>query len=314
MKKILVLTSGGDGAGMNAYLKAVAKLCEKNDLELFGAIRGFKGLIDDDIEPIKYSNFNYEDNLGGSIIKSSRCPEFTTEQGFNKALNTIKKHQFDCVVVVGGNGSLKGAKRLSEYDVNVIGIPATIDNDLSCTDLTLGFDTACHNVSNLIAQIKQSTDCFDRGLIVEVMGRDCADIALQTAFVANADLCYYKNTSQKTIIDDVKKLGESKNPLIIVKEYLFDLNALADKLRTETNRQFKYVVAGYVQRGGMPTNVDKTLAIEFAIKTVENINFDKFGVILGKKHNKIVDFSFNGQKYGSKKYSKTILDNWKKYN
>ena len=183
MKKILVLTSGGDASGMNAYIKALAKLCKKNDIELWGSWYGFLGLVKDDLTLLDFNKMTQFQNMGGSILRSSRCKEFQTPDGFQSGVQTIKKHNFDCVIVVGGNGSLRGAYDLKKVGINVLGIPATIDNDLAYTDLSIGYDTACQNAVCDITKIKQSMSAFDRGFIAEVMGRHCSDIALKTAII-----------------------------------------------------------------------------------------------------------------------------------
>lgn len=284
-KKILVLTSGGDSSGMNAYIKAIAKLCIKNDIELVGSMYGFAGLIKNDFVKLDYNQMRQVQNMGGSILKSSRCKEFQTDEGFKKAVENLNKAKFDCVVVVGGNGSLRGANDLMNAGVNVIGIPATIDNDLAYTDLSLGYDTACQNAVADIVKIKQSMSAFDRGFIAEVMGRNCSDIALKTAIISNADMCI----TEKVELDDILKKVEAKtekgvkSPLIIVQENLFDIDALARFLEHQTQREYRSVKLGYIQRGGEPSNVDKMYAIELAVLTIETLLNNAYGVALGKR-------------------------------
>ena len=188
MKKILVLTSGGDCSGMNAYIKALAKLCKKESVKLVASIEGFQGLVDNNIVDIEYDNLGEIQNLGGTIIKTSRSKDFVTKEGFEKAIQTLKNHNIDCTVIVGGNGSMRGANDLVNAGVNVIAIPGTIDNDLGYTQKTLGYDTACQNASEAIIKIKQTMQACGRGTIVEVMGRNCADIAIRSAILSNADM------------------------------------------------------------------------------------------------------------------------------
>lgn len=289
-KKILVLTSGGDSSGMNAYIKAMAKLCKKNNIELVGSMYGFLGLIKNDFVKLDYNQMRQVQNMGGSILKSSRCKEFQTEDGFKKAVENLNKAKFDCVVVVGGNGSLRGAYDLMNVGVNVIGVPATIDNDLAYTDLSLGYDTACQNAVCDIVKIKQSMSAFDRGFIAEVMGRNCSDIALKTAIISNADMCITEKVEFDEILKKVEVKTEKgvKSPLIIVQENLFDIDALARYLEHQTQREYRSVKLGYIQRGGEPSNVDKMYAIELAVLTIETLLNKVYGIALGKRDGQMI--------------------------
>lgn len=285
MKKILVLTSGGDSSGMNAYIKALAKLCKQNDVKLFASLYGYKGLVQDMVVPLFYDNLADIENLGGSVIKTSRCPEFVEEEGFNKALATIKKHKIDCVVVVGGNGSFNGANRLCQNGVNVLAIPGTIDNDLEYTDKTLGYDTACQNALDDIIKIKQTMQASDRGAIVQVMGRHCPDIALHCAILANANLAVTKPMSNQQILQKVANIIASGNPspVVVVQENILDVNQLALFLQTNLGKEFRASTLGYVQRGGEPTANDKLLAIQLACSTIKKVLGNVFGYAIGYK-------------------------------
>lgn len=314
-KKILVLTSGGDCSGMNAYIKALAKLCKKNNSQLFGSMYGFEGLIQDQIVELDYSNMRLIQNIGGSIIKSSRCKEFQTEKGFNVALNNLKNHNFDCIVIIGGNGSFRGARDLKNAGVNILAIPGTIDNDLGYTDLCLGYDTACQNAVDDITKIKQSMSAFDRGFVAEVMGRHCADIALKTAIISNADMCITENLSFEDILDKTnQKIANGvKSPLYVVQENLFDIEKLCEFLQNQTDKEFRSVKIGYVQRGGEPSNVDKLYAIELAVLTMQNIQNDLYGVALGKKDSKMIVKNIDEAVEIKKNISKELLDLYNLY-
>lgn len=289
MKKIIVLTSGGDSSGMNAYIKALAKLCQKNKINLCASSHGYQGLIDGNIEKLCYDNMNEIENLGGSIIKVSRSNEFTTEQGFQKALKNIKKSKSDCVVVVGGNGSFMGAKRLADSGVNIIAIPGTIDNDLFYTDKTLGYDTACNNALDAIIKIKQTMQACDRGAVIEVMGRNCPDISIFSAILSDADILITEKVDFEVVLKDVQKLIKKgvESPLVVVQENLLDVRALAEYLQKNTNKVFKSNILGYLQRGGMPTSTEKLFAIELACETVKNVLSEKYNVALGIREDKI---------------------------
>lgn len=314
MEKIVVLTSGGDGSGMNPYIKALAKLCKKNNIQLFGSMYGYQGLIKDEIVELDYDSMRQIQNMGGTILKSSRCKEFQTEKGFQIAVENIKKHNFDCVVVVGGNGSMRGARDLMNAGVNVIGVPATIDNDFGYTDLALGYDTACENAVDYITKIKQSMYAFDRGFIAEVMGRHCGDIAFKTAIITNADLCITENLSFEELLDITNKKIESgvKSPLYVVQENLLDIQKLGEYLQDKTKKEFRFVKIGYIQRGGEPSNIDKMFAIELAVSTIENAQNNIFGVALGKKNDKMVSVELE-EAVSEKKESSNLSKIYKSY-
>ncbi|HAJ78027.1 MAG TPA: ATP-dependent 6-phosphofructokinase [Clostridiales bacterium] len=285
MKKIMVLTSGGDASGMNAYIKALAKLCKKNDIELVASMYGYQGLVENSIKPLYYEYMGEIQNLGGTIIKTSRSKEFITEEGFNKALKNLKSQNIDCLVVVGGNGTFNGAKDLSSAGVKILAIPATIDNDLEYTDKTIGYDTACQNAVDVIVKIKQTMDALDRGTIVEVMGRHCSDIAVRSAILCGADILITENEDFEHILKKVNNVIDAKkrNPLIVVQENILDVNELAHFLEEKSGKEFRATVIGYLQRGGEPTANDKLLAIKFAVKTIEcitkNISSQAIGTI-----------------------------------
>jgi 6-phosphofructokinase 1 len=290
MKKILVLTSGGDSSGMNAYLKALAKLCEQNGINLTASLYGYQGLIEGNLKKLDTAEMTEVENLGGSIIKVSRSKDFQTEDGFQKALKTIKKQKPECVVVVGGNGSFMGAKRLMDAGVNVIAIPGTIDNDLFFTDKTLGYDTACNNALDAVIKIKQTMEACDRGAVVEVMGRNCPDLAIHTAILANAEILITQKVSNEQVLKDVKKLQSrgTKSPLIIVQENLIDVHSLAKFLTENTQVTFKANVLGYLQRGGAPTSTEKLFAIELACETIKNVLCENFNKAIGQRDEKII--------------------------
>ena len=315
MKKILVLTSGGDSSGMNAYLKSLAKLCKDNDIKLVASLYGYQGLIDNNIVDLDFDKMEYVENLGGSIIKSSRCLDFMKQEGFNKALQNIKNLDVDCVVAVGGNGSFKGAKDLANAGVNVIAIPGTVDNDLAYSDLSLGFDTACKSAVDLVNVTYQTMSTFDRGFIVEVMGRDCADIALYTSIITNADLCIIEETDFENIlkkVNDIIKAGK-QSPLVVCKEYLLDIEKLAKYLEDNTKKTFRAIKVGYAQRGGEPTITDKMFAIQLACATIRNFDENNFGVAIGKENEKIVEKDLNVVTKEKRVYSKHLKDLYDEY-
>src|SRR5574344_312113 len=290
MKKILVLTSGGDSSGMNAYLEALSFLCEKNEIELFASLYGFQGLVEGNFQQLFYENLKGIQNLGGSFINTSRSKDFVTQEGFDKSVKNIKQNDFDVVVIVGGNGSFCGANDLAKAGVNILAIPGTIDNDLFYTDKTLGYDTACQNALDAIIKIKQTMESSDRGTIVEVMGRHCPDIAIHSAILSNADMLITEKIDFSEILKNVENLIERgvKSPLIIVQENLLDVNELVSFLEENTKKEFRASVIGYVQRGGEPTADDKLFAIELACSTIKKILGGVYNYAIGKKDNVMV--------------------------
>lgn len=314
MKKIMVLTSGGDASGMNAYIKALAKLCKKNDIELVASMYGYQGLVENSVKLLNYENMSEIQNLGGTIIKTSRSKDFITEEGFNKALKNIKSNNIDCLVVVGGNGTFNGARDLFNAGVKVLAIPATIDNDLEYTDKTLGYDTACQNAVDVIVKIKQTMDALDRGTIVEVMGRHCSDIAVRSAILCGADVLVTEQEDFEHILKKVKDVIDAKkrNPLIVVQENILDVNNLAHFLEERSGKEFRSTVIGYLQRGGEPTANDKLLAIKFAVKTMECVLKNVYGKAIGVLNDEV--FSVDIEKaVQPKSKSNKLLDIYKNF-
>ena len=295
MKKVVVLTSGGDSSGMNAYLKALAQICEKNKISLYACYYGYQGLIEGNIKKISSEELMGIENLGGSVIKVSRSKEFQTEDGFNRALKNTKKFKADCVVVIGGNGSFAGAKRLADAGINVLAIPGTIDNDLFYTDKTLGYETACNNALDAIIKIKQTMQSCDRGAVVEVMGRNCPDITIFSAILSNADVLVTEKVKYEDILKEVKLAiarGE-ESPLVIVQENLIDCKELTEYLQQNTKKEFKLNVLGYLQRGGAPTSREKLFAIELAVETVKDMQNNNFNKAIGILNDNIFSQDLN---------------------
>ncbi len=291
MKNIAILTSGGDSQGMNSYIHKVTKLLLKNKFNVFGIKRGYQGLLDDDFEVLDAKKVENISFLGGSILKTARCTEFCSPLGVKKGYENLKKHKIDILIVLGGNGSYKGAINLSELGQKIICIPGTIDNDLFYSDISLGFDTAVNNAVEAIEKIKQTMLANNRGLICEVMGRDCGNIALSTAISVNANALVVNEdkNSIKNIENYVKKALDNgvESPLIIVQENILDGQKLANEFQNKFKKQFKFQEIGYIQRGGSPTVKDKIFANLLAIQTVNSILNDITNVAIGMKKENI---------------------------
>lgn len=291
MKKIAILTSGGDSQGMNAYISKLVLLLKKNKQNIIGIMRGFQGLIDEDFIDLDSSMVENISFLGGSVLKTARCLEFYKPEGVEKAYKILKKHKIDILIVVGGNGSFKGAIDLMKLGMKIICIPGTIDNDLYFSDISLGFDTAVNNAVECIEKIKQTMLSNNRGVIIEVMGRNCGNIALSTAISVNANALIInedensKKTYEKNTLNAIK--NGIKSPVIILQENICDGEEMAKNLQEKTKKQFKFERLGYVQRGGEPTVKDKIFANLLAIQTVNSIMAGETNIAIGMKKENI---------------------------
>jgi len=281
IKTIGVLTSGGDSPGMNAAVRAVVRVAEKNNLKIFGIRRGYQGLITDEVRSMKNSSVSNIIQRGGTFLKTARSQEFRTKQGRARAAETVKKYGIDAIVAIGGDGTFMGAETFSnEHGVKVIGIPATIDNDIIGTDETIGYDTALNTALDAIDKIRDTADAHERMFLVEVMGRDAGFIALEAGIAGGAELSLLPE--ELTNISDVKSQlknmlkNQVRSSLVVVAEG--DETGGAIKLAEEIRDDFKkydlrVCILGHIQRGGSPTARDRVLASRLgaeAIKTLMN--------------------------------------------
>lgn len=312
MKNIAILTSGGDSQGMNAYIHKLTKLLIKNKYKVFGIKRGFQGLLDEDFVNLTKEFVENISFLGGSVLKTARCAEFYTNEGVKKGYKILKKHKIDLLVVLGGNGSYKGAINLCNLGQKIICVPGTIDNDLFYSDISLGFDTAVNNAVEAIEKIKQTMLSNNRGLVVEVMGRDCGNIALSTAISVNANgLVINEDQKSKdnveTFVKNAIKNGV-ESPLIVVQENILDGNDLAKKLQDKFKKQFKFEKIGYVQRGGSPTVKDKIFANLLAIQTMNSIFNNEFNIALGMNKENIFTQNIQNALKAKSNFNKNLYD------
>ena len=295
-KRIGVLTSGGDSQGMNACLKTIITMAERNGYEVVGFIGGYSGLLYD-----KYKMSNSQEaglyfSFGGSFISSGRCPEFVKPESRKKAKDVYDKHKLEALIVLGGDGSIKGANDLIFYGINVIVCPCTIDNDVYCTNRCIGFDTAVNNAVNAIDNIKQTMRTNGRILIAETMGRNCGEIALQAGICSEADIIMIpenKQTTEKIIREVGKQLKVGNvSPVVVLTEQQVDIESLAKELENTYQKECKAVVVGYVQRGGSPTVQDKLLAVRMGVCAMNAVLEKNFGnvVALVKNEIKLIPF------------------------
>lgn len=273
MKRIGVLTSGGDAPGMNAAVRAVVRYGREAGLEVYGIYRGYEGLIEGEMEPMDRRSVGDILQRGGTILRTARSERFRREEGIHRAIENLDTFQIDGLVVIGGNGSLRGALALQERGVRVIGIPGTIDNDLAYTERTIGFDTAVNTVLDAITRIRDTSSSHARTTVIEVMGRNCGDIALYSGLAGGAEVVLVPEV-ETPVPDICRKILEGVNhgkqhSLIVCAEgYALDSRELTAMLSERTGRDVKLVVLSYLQRGGSPTLADRLLATECGDKAV----------------------------------------------
>lgn len=298
MKRIAVLTSGGDSPGMNACIANLYAMAVKKNIKLVAFNRGYEGLMKNDVEVITEEEIKNIISLGGSVIKTARSLNFLTKEGQKKAVENLKFSNIEVLIIIGGNGSFRGAQDLAKLGVKVIAIPGTIDNDLNFSERSLGFDTAVNNSVSCIDKVKQTMLANERGSIIEVMGRRSGDIALYSAVAGNANAVVVREVEETKdlVVSQVKKAIKRgvENPTIIVAEGILDIKELSNKLEKETNKTFKTEVMGYLQRGGSPTVYDRKFAMELAVKSIELIEKNEFNKAIGIKNGKIYCVDIEG--------------------
>lgn len=265
VKTIAVLTSGGDAPGMNAAIRAVVRKTIANGIKIKGIKRGYMGLLDEEIEDLDAHSVSDTIRSGGTILGTARCKEFTTEEGQKRGADICKKHGIDGLVVIGGDGSYKGALALAKHGINTVGIPGTIDLDIACTEYTIGFDTAVNTAMDAIDKIRDTSTSHERCSVVEVMGRHAGYIALWTSLATGGDDLLlpekYDYDEQKIIDNIIKSRKQGKNHhLIINAEGIGHSTSMARRLEAATGIETRATILGYLQRGGSPTCKDRVYA------------------------------------------------------
>ncbi len=294
MKKIAVLTSGGDAPGMNAAIRAVVRTAIHNGIEVMGVQRGYSGLINGELFTMDKTSVSDIIQRGGTILRTARCPEFKNEEVREKAAKILQAYGVEALVVIGGDGSFTGAKLLSKLGIKTIGIPGTIDNDLAYTDFTLGFDTALNTVVDAINKIRDTTTSHERVSIVEVMGRNCGDLSLYAGIAGGAEAiivpeveAFDKDELCKTILEG-KNRGKMHN-LVILAEGIGGAFELAEYVENITGIETRATVLGHIQRGGSPSASDRVLASRMGAKAIEVLLEGKTSRVIGIRDNKIID-------------------------
>lgn len=293
MKKIGVLTSGGDSPGMNAAIRAVVRKGIFHGLEVYGIYNGYSGLISGKIQKLELGSVGDIIHRGGTMLYTARCEEFKTIEGQKKGIEQLKKFGIEGLVVIGGNGSYMGARKLTEHGYPCVGVPGTIDNDIPGTDYTIGFDTALNTVIQAIDKIRDTATSHERTYVIEVMGRDAGDIALWSGLAGGAETILIPEADFKIeeIIDRLKRGHErgKKHSIIIVAEGVGSGVEIGQKIKEMTNFETRVSVLGHIQRGGSPTAFDRVLASRLGAYAVELLLNGKGGRCVGIQNNQLVD-------------------------
>ncbi len=297
LKKIAVMTSGGDAPGMNAAIRAVVRACAYYSTECAGIFRGYQGLIEGDIEPMTARSVNHIIDKGGTILKSARSDEFRTKEGRKKAYENLKKHNIDALVVIGGDGTFTGGVIFNkEYGVKIVGIPGTIDNDIYGTSHTLGYDTALNTAMEAIDKIRDTASSHKRLFFVEVMGRDAGFIALNAGLGAGAEeiLIPEEDLGLDRMLESLKRSkrsGKSSSIVVVAEGDKSGKNVyeLADYVEENMPEyEVRVSILGHMQRGGSPTCFDRVLASRLGVKAVELLIDGKTNLMVGLRGDKVV--------------------------
>ena len=294
MKKIGVLTSGGDSPGMNAAVRAVVRKAIYHNLEVHGIYHGYQGLIEGDIKKLELGSVGDIIHRGGTMLHTARCKEFQTEAGQLKAIEQLKKLGIEGIVIIGGDGSYRGAQALTEKGYPCIGVPGTIDNDIPGTEFTIGFDTALNTVIDAIDKIRDTATSHERTYVIEVMGRDAGDIALWAGLAGGAEtiLCPEYDYDMEELVAKLHRGHErgKKHSIIIVAEGVGSGVDIAKEIQEKAGFETRVTVLGHVQRGGSPSARDRVLASRLGARAVELLMEGQGGKAVGIEKNKLVDY------------------------
>ena len=314
MRKIAVLTSGGDAPGMNAAIRGVVRCASSRGMEVYGIERGYDGLIKGNIFRMDSRSVSDTIQKGGTILKTARCPEFETEEGIKKGGDVLKAYGIEGLVVIGGDGSFRGMKDLSQLcGIVCMGIPGTIDNDLGYTDFTLGFDTAVNTVLDALNKIRDTMTSHDRACIIEVMGRHCGDIALYSGMAGGAESIVVPELPFN--IDEIcakmrRNVIKGKvSDIIVLAEGVCSAEQLKAEIHDRTGVTIRTVKLGYIQRGGTPSMADRVLAARCADRAVELLYEDSAtSRVIGIKNNVIVDIEIEEALSIKKQFNEKMME------
>lgn len=295
LRKIGILTSGGDSPGMNAAIRAVTRTALTNGIEVVGIRDGYKGLVEGLYEPFTRSTVSETIASGGTILGSARLPEFKDEEVITKGINKLKENGIDGLVVIGGDGTYRGADELTKRGINCIALPGTIDNDVEGTDFTIGFNTALNTIVECVDKLRDTSTSHHRCSVVEVMGNRCGDLAIYSGISCGAEVLITPETGydEEAVLDKLRhleSLGKS-HAIVIVSENVCDVKELADKVSKVTSFAGRATILGHIQRGGSPTPYDRVLASRMGAKAVELLIEGKGGECVCLQNNEITSMS-----------------------
>lgn len=295
MKKIGVLTSGGDAPGMNAAVRAVVRTGCENGMQVMGIERGYTGLIYGEMYEMNLRTVSDIIHRGGTILYSARCPEFKTQAGIDKAAESCRRNGIDGLVVIGGDGSFRGARDLSLSGIPCVGIPGTIDNDIACSDYTIGYDTAMNTIMEMVDRIRDTTESHDRCSVVEVMGRSAGYLALNAGIAVGATTILIPEVPfdiERDVIERMRRTQKTgkKHFIIIVAEGIGGVEALAREIEEKTGVESRATILGHVQRGGSPTVRDRVAASEMGNYAVKLLQKGIGNRVVAMQKEKVVDF------------------------
>ncbi|MEG1535648.1 MAG: 6-phosphofructokinase [Clostridia bacterium] len=314
MRKIGILTSGGDAPGMNACIRAVTRYAIQKGLEVYGIEQGYLGLLENKLNLMNKRSVSDIIQRGGTMLKTARCAEFKERDVMQQAVDTLEAYGIEGLVVIGGDGSFRGAKDLyTMFGVKTIGIPGTIDNDLPYTDFTLGFDTTVNTVLSAINNLRDTMTSHDRVCIIEVMGRKCGDIALYSGIGGGAEIILVPEVpfDINRVVKDIKKnqrLGKTSD-IIVLAEGVCKAEDLKQQLKDcGVTNSIKTTTLGYIQRGGAPSMQDRIFAAQFGVRAVDLLLADKGGRVVGTKNNEVVDCDIEEALAVPRRFNKTLYD------
>lgn len=313
MKKIGILTSGGDAPGMNGAIRAVVRAAHNAGMEVEGIQYGFEGLVRSISQPLDIKDVGGILHRGGTVLKTARSTLFKTPEGFEKALNNLEDMAVDALVVIGGDGSLKGCRALQKMGINVIFLPGTIDNDLGYTEFTLGFDTATNTVISLINNIRDTGSAHDKTSIIEVMGRDCGDLALRVGLSVGADCILMPEFAEgeeerlKSQLEKAIDLQKWHHIIIRSEGAAISMQALEKLVEESTGNVPRVIIPGYIQRGGSPSATDRMLGTLMGARAVDLIEKEVYGMAIGSRGEGVMEVSLKEASETSREANLALL-------
>jgi 6-phosphofructokinase len=313
IKTIAILTSGGDAPGMNAAIRAIVRSALSNGIRVLGVRRGYNGLINEDVFDMNLRTVSDIIHRGGTILYTARSPEFQTPEGLKKAVKVCRNQKIDCVVVIGGDGSFKGANELAKAGIPCMGIPGTIDNDIACSDYTIGFDTAMNTAMEMVDKIRDTAQSHDRCSVVEVMGRRCGDIALHTGIAVGAAAILIPEVEynfEKDVIARIKftqKIGK-KHFIVIIAEGLKKVSDVTEGIQNIMGIESRATILGHVQRGGSPSLRDRVVASEMGCYLVDLLIKGIKNRVIIIKRNEINDIDIEEAINMKKEFNKSLYE------